>query len=274
MLCLMLTELTATFNSISGQIWPPRSVLQAQTSWLDWQLKIRMPRSREISEELRKKVVEAHQSGKGYKLISKALGLSKTTVRAILHKWKKFGTVMNLPRSGRPPKILPKTRREIIREVMKNPSTTSKDLQAALAAANIVVHDSTIRRILGVHGRPTLSRLQDIMSLRSSYDEEEGTPEALEKLPNSSDGHRKDVKVEDDQHDLDELDSMNDSWCRAVEEDSGEETPGQDNDDGHECGHDDAGDSIEKKYIEGDDADSDSSDDMLYKYDDDEEDEK
>ncbi len=42
---------------------------------------------------MRKKVIEIYQSGKGYKAISKPLGLQRTTVRAIIHKWRKHGTV-------------------------------------------------------------------------------------------------------------------------------------------------------------------------------------
>ncbi len=38
---------------------------------------------------MRKEVIEIYQSGKGYKAISKALGLQRTTVRAIIHKWQK-----------------------------------------------------------------------------------------------------------------------------------------------------------------------------------------
>ena len=34
-----------------------------------------MLRSREIQEQMRKKVIKIYQSGKGYKAISKALGL-------------------------------------------------------------------------------------------------------------------------------------------------------------------------------------------------------
>ncbi|KAI3354587.1 hypothetical protein L3Q82_019092, partial [Scortum barcoo] len=36
-----------------------------------------MPRSKEIQEQMRKKVIEIYQSGKGYKAISKALGLQR-----------------------------------------------------------------------------------------------------------------------------------------------------------------------------------------------------
>ncbi|KAK3570654.1 hypothetical protein QTP86_024551 [Hemibagrus guttatus] len=74
------------------------------------------------------------QSGKGYKAISKALGLPRTTVRAIIYKWQKHGTVENLPRSGRPTKITPRAQRQLIQEVTKDPTTTSKELQASLAS--------------------------------------------------------------------------------------------------------------------------------------------
>ncbi len=115
-----------------------------------------MLRSKEIQEQMRKKVIEIYQSGKGYKAISKPLGLQRTTVRAIIHKWRKHGTVVNLPRSGRPTKITPRAQRRLIQEVTKDPKTTSKELQASLASVKVSVHDSTIRKRLGrngLHGR-------------------------------------------------------------------------------------------------------------------------
>uniref|UniRef100_A0A8C6PBJ9 Transposase n=1 Tax=Nothobranchius furzeri TaxID=105023 RepID=A0A8C6PBJ9_NOTFU len=111
-----------------------------------------MPRSKEIQEQMRTKVIEIYQSGKGYKAISKALGLQRTTVRAIIHKWQQHGTVVNLPRSGRPTKITPRAQRQLIREVTKDPRTTSKELQASLASIKVSVHDSTIRKRLGKKG--------------------------------------------------------------------------------------------------------------------------
>ncbi|XP_075444851.1 uncharacterized protein LOC142488342 isoform X3 [Ascaphus truei] len=121
------------------------------------------PRSKEISEDLRKAVIDAHQSRKGYKTISKALGLPQSTVRQIVYKWRKFKTTVNLPRSGRPTKISPRTNQQIIQEVTKNPRVTSKDLQATLALANVSVHDSTIRKRLNNGGwiarrKPLLSK--------------------------------------------------------------------------------------------------------------------
>ncbi|KAK3538661.1 hypothetical protein QTP86_011806 [Hemibagrus guttatus] len=97
-----------------------------------------------------------YQSGKGYKAVSKALGLRRTTVRAIIYKWRKHGTVENLPRSVRPTKITPRAQRQLIQEVTKDPTTTSKELQASLASVKVSVHDSTIRKRLGkndLHGR-------------------------------------------------------------------------------------------------------------------------
>ncbi len=117
---------------------------------------------------MRKKVIEIYQSGKGYKAIYKALGLQRTTVRAIIHKWRKHGTVVNLPRSGRPTKITPRAQRRLIQEVTKDPTTTSKELQASLASVKVSVHDSTIRKRLGkngLHGR--VPRLKPLLSKKN-----------------------------------------------------------------------------------------------------------
>ncbi|KAK3516292.1 hypothetical protein QTP70_009422 [Hemibagrus guttatus] len=87
-----------------------------------------------------------YQSGKGYKAISKALGLPRTTVRGIIYKWPKHGTVENLPRSGRPTKITPRVQRQLIQEVTKDPTTTSKELQASLASVKLLkfADDTTV----------------------------------------------------------------------------------------------------------------------------------
>ncbi len=61
-----------------------------------------MLRSKEIQEQMRNKIVAMYQFGKGYKAISMALGLQRTTVRAIIHKWLKTWN------SGEPSQGLPK----------------------------------------------------------------------------------------------------------------------------------------------------------------------
>ncbi|KAK3561741.1 hypothetical protein QTP86_012998 [Hemibagrus guttatus] len=105
---------------------------------------------------MRKKVIEIYQSGKGYKAISKALGLPRTTVRAIIYKWRKHGTVENLPRSGRPTKITPRVQRQLIQEVTKDPTTTSKELQASLASVKGVFlpHSQCSQDNFQIHHNP------------------------------------------------------------------------------------------------------------------------
>ncbi len=114
-----------------------------------------MPWSKYIQEKMRNKIVDMYQCGKGYKAISKALGLQRTLVRVIIHKWRKLGTVVNFSSSGRPTRITPRTQWRLIQEVIKEPRTTSKELQASLASIKVSVHDSTIRKRLGknYHGR-------------------------------------------------------------------------------------------------------------------------
>lgn len=115
-----------------------------------------MPRTKELSEDLRATIVELHKAGKGYKTISKSLDVHVSTVRQIIYKWREFNTVATLPRRGRPAKISPRAQRRIINEVRRNPRASAKDLQTSLARTNISVHTSTICKILnknGVHGR-------------------------------------------------------------------------------------------------------------------------
>ncbi|XP_035807019.2 uncharacterized protein LOC111572730 isoform X1 [Amphiprion ocellaris] len=92
-----------------------------------------MPRSKETQEHMRNQVIDIYQSGKGYKSIAKALGLQRTTVRAIIQKWRKHGTVVNLPRSGRPTNVSIRARQRLIQEVTTEPRQTSEELQASLA---------------------------------------------------------------------------------------------------------------------------------------------
>ena len=114
-----------------------------------------MPRTKEISEDLRLRIVDLHKAGKGYKSISKSLDVHQSTVRQIVYKWRKFSTVATLPRSGRPAKMTARAQRRMLNEVKKNPRVSAKDLQKSLEHANISVDESTIRKTLnknGVHG--------------------------------------------------------------------------------------------------------------------------
>ena len=70
---------------------------------------------------MRNKVIDIYQSGKGYKAISKALGIQRTTVRAIIYKQRTLGTVVYLPRSGRTITIPLRAHQQLILEFTKEP---------------------------------------------------------------------------------------------------------------------------------------------------------
>uniref|UniRef100_A0A8C5WF56 Transposase n=1 Tax=Leptobrachium leishanense TaxID=445787 RepID=A0A8C5WF56_9ANUR len=115
-----------------------------------------MPRRKELSEDLRSRIVDLHEAGKGYKSISKSLDVHVSTVRQTVYKWRKFSTVATLPRRGLPVKMTARAQCRMLNEVKKNPRVSAKDLQKSLAHANIFVDTSTIRKTLnknGVHGR-------------------------------------------------------------------------------------------------------------------------
>ncbi|CAB1422446.1 unnamed protein product [Pleuronectes platessa] len=68
--------------------------------------------TKELTKQVRDKVVEKYEAGLGYKKISRALNISLSTIKSIIRKWKEYGTTANLPRGGRPPKLKSRTRRK------------------------------------------------------------------------------------------------------------------------------------------------------------------
>uniref|UniRef100_A0AAZ3SLK9 Sleeping Beauty transposase HTH domain-containing protein n=1 Tax=Oncorhynchus tshawytscha TaxID=74940 RepID=A0AAZ3SLK9_ONCTS len=74
--------------------------------------------SKELSVELRDRIVSRHRSGERYQNIFAALKVPKNTMAAIILKWKKFGTTKTLPRAGRPAaKLSNRGRRALVWEV-------------------------------------------------------------------------------------------------------------------------------------------------------------
>ncbi len=59
-----------------------------------------MAKTKELSKDTRNKIVDLHQAGKTESAIGKQLGVKKSTVGAIIRKWKTYKTTDNLPRSG------------------------------------------------------------------------------------------------------------------------------------------------------------------------------
>ena len=61
-------------------------------------------KTKELSKQVRDKVVEKYRSGLGYKNRSETLNILRSTVKSIIKKFKEYGTTTNLPTEGRPPK--------------------------------------------------------------------------------------------------------------------------------------------------------------------------
>uniref|UniRef100_A0A803K611 Transposase Tc1-like domain-containing protein n=1 Tax=Xenopus tropicalis TaxID=8364 RepID=A0A803K611_XENTR len=112
-------------------------------------------RRRELSEDLRSKIVEKYQQSQGYKSISRDLDLPLSTVRNIIKKFATHGTVANIPGRGRKRKIDERLQRRIV-QMDKQLQTSSKKIQAVLQAQGASVSARTIRRHLNQkkrHGR-------------------------------------------------------------------------------------------------------------------------
>ena len=91
-----------------------------------------MGKAKELSKDLREKIVELYKTGKGYKKISKELRMPISSVQTLIKKWKMRDSVETKPRSGRPTKISATTARKIVRDAKKNPQITSADIQDCL----------------------------------------------------------------------------------------------------------------------------------------------
>ena len=78
-------------------------------------------KSKELSEDLRTKIVEKHGQSQGYKSISSDLDVPVSTVRNVINKFTAHDTVANLPGRGRKRKIDETLQRRIVRMVDKEP---------------------------------------------------------------------------------------------------------------------------------------------------------
>ncbi len=83
--------------------------------------------------------------------------MKKSTVGAIIRKWKTYKTTDNIPRSGTPRKISPRGVKMITRIVSKNPRTTRGDLVNDLQRAGTKVTKATISNTLRRQGLKSCS---------------------------------------------------------------------------------------------------------------------
>ena len=118
---------------------------------------LKIAKTKELSKDMRDRIIERHKGGQGYRNISKEMNLAVSTVGNIIRKYKKYGGgTANLPRNGRPSKINERTSRWISRNVQINSFITRSEIKTDLVGVGINVSKDTISRTLyraGFHSR-------------------------------------------------------------------------------------------------------------------------
>ena len=128
---------------------------------------VNMGKTKEHSKAIRDKIVEGHKAGKGYKTLSKELGLPVSTVGSIIRKWKAYGTTVNLPRPGQPFKVSSRAEARLVRTVKADPRTTRRELREDLMAVGTLVSINTISNVLHRNGlRSRRARKVPLLSKR------------------------------------------------------------------------------------------------------------
>ncbi|KAI4882478.1 hypothetical protein NFI96_015836, partial [Prochilodus magdalenae] len=122
---------------------PPHTISKTPTT--------NMAKTKELSKDTRDKTVDLHKAGKGYGAIAKQLGEKRSTVGAIIRKWKKLNMTANLPRNGAPRKISPRGVSVILRKVRNQPRTTREVLVNDLKRAGTTVSKVTVGNTLRRH---------------------------------------------------------------------------------------------------------------------------
>ena len=103
---------------------------------------------KELSTQVMDKVVKKYRSGLGYKKVSETLNIPRSTIKSIIKKLKEYGTTTNLPREGRPPKLMYQARRALITDATKRPKLTLEELQSSTAEIGVSVIRTTLSRTL------------------------------------------------------------------------------------------------------------------------------
>lgn len=112
----------------------------------------------EYSLETREKCVMLHAQGQGYRKIGKALQMPHTTVRAIVEKAQRTGSVLPAKRSGRPRKTDAIVDKIILQTVKNNKKSSARVIQEQLMETfGVRVSCETIRRRVKDHSLRHLS---------------------------------------------------------------------------------------------------------------------
>uniref|UniRef100_A0A8C7PQS2 Tc1-like transposase DDE domain-containing protein n=1 Tax=Oncorhynchus mykiss TaxID=8022 RepID=A0A8C7PQS2_ONCMY len=126
------------------------------------------PHGKQLSEDLKKRIVALHKDGLGYKMIAKTLKLSCSTVAKTVQRFNWTGYTQNRPRHGRPKKLSARAQRHIQRLSLGNRRMSAASIAAEVeGVGGQPVSAQTIRCTLhqiGLHGcRPRRKPLLKMM---------------------------------------------------------------------------------------------------------------
>ncbi len=121
-----------------------------------------MAKTKELSKDVRDKIIDLHKAGMGYETIAKHLSEKVTTVGAIIRKWKKHKiTVISLRLGLHARSHLLEFQWSWERWGIKKPRTTREDLVNDLKAAGTIVTKKTIGNTLRREGLKSCSARRD-----------------------------------------------------------------------------------------------------------------
>ena len=97
-----------------------------------------MSKTKELSRDIRDRIIERHKGGQSYRKISKEMNVALSTVGNIIRKFKKHGDgTANLPKNGRPRKINEHTSRWISNNTQISPFITRSEIKTDIEGAGI-----------------------------------------------------------------------------------------------------------------------------------------
>ena len=95
-----------------------------------------MSKHKEISDSVHNQIIGFSKSWASLRSIAKQFEISHSFVAYIINKWKRTGSTLNLPRTGRPTKISARGQRQLISIVKKTECQPYGDLQSCIMKGN------------------------------------------------------------------------------------------------------------------------------------------
>ncbi|CAI9540394.1 unnamed protein product [Staurois parvus] len=88
------------------------------------------PHGKELSEDLKKRIVSLHKDGLGYKKFSKTLKLSCSMVAKTIQRFNRPGSTQNRPHHGQPKELSAHAQRHIQRMSLGNRRMSAASIAA------------------------------------------------------------------------------------------------------------------------------------------------